>query len=122
MMPTLRLAACLALAAFALPASAQQATAVKGDAAAGQLKVYTCTGCHGIPGYKNVYPHYHVPKIAGQSRDYLVAALTAYRKGERTHPTMRAQGEGLSAAANCPSSARPATARTATASAIPSTR
>jgi cytochrome c553 len=65
---------------------------------AGRQLAYTCTGCHGIAGQKNVYPHYHVPKIAGQSRDYLVAALTAYRKGERTHPTMRAQGEGLSAA------------------------
>ena len=97
MMPTLRLAACLALAAFALPASAQQATAVKGDAAAGQLKVYTCTGCHGIPGYKNVYPHYHVPKIVGQNYDYLVAALNAYQHGDRPHPTMRAQAESFSA-------------------------
>lgn len=97
MMPTLRLAACLALAAFALPASAQQPAAAKGDAAAGQLKVYTCTGCHGIPGYKNVYPHYHVPKIVGQNYDYIVAALTEYQKGERKHPTMRAQAESFTA-------------------------
>ena len=97
MMPTLRLAACLALAAFALPVSAQQPAAVKGDAAAGQLKVYTCTGCHGIPGYKNIYPHYHVPKIVGQNYDYIVAALTEYQKGERKHPTMRAQAESFSA-------------------------
>ena len=92
MMPTLRLAALLAFAAFALPASAQQ-----GDAKAGELKVYTCTGCHGIPGYKNVYPHYHVPKIVGQNYDYLVAALTEYQKGERSHPTMRAQAESFTA-------------------------
>lgn len=67
------------------------------DADAGRQLSYTCTGCHGIPGYKNVYPHYHVPKIAGQNRDYLIAALSAYQRGERAHPTMRAQGEGLSA-------------------------
>lgn len=68
----------------------------KGDAAEGKLKVYTCTGCHGIPGWKNAYPNYHVPRIAGQNYDYLIAALNGYKKGERKHPTMRAQGESLS--------------------------
>ena len=97
MMPTLRLAACLALAAFASTASAQQPTTGQGDAAAGELKVYTCTGCHGIPGYKNIYPHYHVPKIVGQNYDYLVTALTEYQKGGRSHPTMRAQAESFTA-------------------------
>lgn len=87
----LRLALGLALAVFAAPALSQ------GDAEAGKLKVYTCSGCHGIPGYKNVYPHYHVPKIAGQNHAYLIAALTAYQKGERKHPTMRAQAESFSA-------------------------
>lgn len=66
------------------------------DIEAGRQLAYTCTGCHGIAGYKNVYPHYNVPKIGGQTKDYLVTALTAYRNGERGHPTMRAQGEGLS--------------------------
>ena len=86
----LRLALSLALASCALPALA------KGDAEAGKLKVYTYSGCHGVPEYKNVYPHYHVPKIAGQNYEYLLAALNAYRKGERKHPTMRAQTEGYS--------------------------
>jgi cytochrome c553 len=81
----------LALACSSLSAFAQ------GDAEAGKLKVYTCTGCHGIPGYKNVYPHYHVPRIAGQNYEYLIAALTAYQKGDRPHPTMRAQAESFSA-------------------------
>lgn len=93
MMPTLRLAACLALAAVALPCAA----APTGDAEAGKRKAYTCTGCHGIAGYKNVYPHYHVPKIGGQNYEYLLAALNAYRSGARKHPTMRAQAEGYSA-------------------------
>ena len=72
------------------------AAAEKGDAAAGKTKVYTCAGCHGIPGWKNPYPNYHVPRIGGQNYDYLVTALTEYKTGERLHPTMRAQGESLS--------------------------
>lgn len=83
-------AASFAFAVASLPAAAQ------GDAEAGALLAYTCTGCHGIPGYKNAYPHYHVPKIAGQNYEYLVVALMAYKKGERPHPTMRAQAESFS--------------------------
>jgi len=49
-----------------------------------------CIGCHGIPGYKTAYPEvYHVPKIAGQQPAYIVAALKAYKSGERSHPSMR---------------------------------
>ena len=81
--------ACIAGTAFA-------AEPAKGDAQAGRPLVYTCGGCHGVTGYKNAYPNYHVPRIAGQNYDYLVTALTEYKKGERAHPTMRAQGESLS--------------------------
>ena len=60
-------------------------------------KTAMCIGCHGIPGYKTAYPEvYHVPKIAGQNYEYLVIALNEYKKGERAHPTMHAQGESLS--------------------------
>lgn len=49
-----------------------------------------CIGCHGIPGYKTAFPDvYHVPKIAGQQPAYIVAALKAYKSGERSHPSMR---------------------------------
>ena len=49
-----------------------------------------CIGCHNIPGYQASFPEvYKVPKIAGQNAKYIVAALTAYRKGDRKHPTMR---------------------------------
>lgn len=88
---TSRLFLSLALAGATVPALAQ------GDAAAGHLKVYTCSGCHGIPNYKNVYPTYNVPRIGGQNHNYIVAALTAYQKGERLHPTMRAQAESFDA-------------------------
>ncbi len=69
----------------------------KGDAEAGKIKAYTCSGCHGIPGYKNVYPTYNVPRLGGQNEKYLVSSLNAYRSGERAHPTMRLQAESLSA-------------------------
>ena len=84
------------LLATALTIALPCAAAEKGDAAAGKFKVYTCAGCHGITGWHNPYPNYHVPRIGGQNYDYLVAALTEYKKGERAHPTMRAQGESLS--------------------------
>lgn len=67
-----------------------------GDKEHGRILVYTCAGCHGVTGYKNAYPSYHVPRIAGQNEDYLVNALKEYRSGNRSHPTMRAQGESLS--------------------------
>ena len=67
-----------------------------GDVEAGRVKAYTCTGCHGIPGYNNIYPTYKVPKIGGQNYEYLVLALKAYRDGERDHKTMDLQAESLS--------------------------
>ena len=57
---------------------------------------YTCQGCHGVTGYKNAYPSYHVPKIGGQSAEYLAQALTEYQKGGRKHPTMQAQSQSFS--------------------------
>ncbi|MDW8479525.1 MAG: cytochrome c [Xanthomonadales bacterium] len=87
----------LAALLLALPlASPAKAEPPAGDPERGRSKAYTCRGCHGIPGYRNVYPHYHVPLIAGQNESYLVEALKAYREGRRRHPTMRAQGLTLS--------------------------
>ena len=63
----------------------------QGDAEAGKITAYTCTGCHGIPGYINAYPTYHVPKIGGQNEQYVITALKAYKSGERKHSTMQAQ-------------------------------
>ena len=49
-----------------------------------------CIGCHGIPGYKTAFPEvYHVPMIAGQQPGYIIAALKAYKSGDRSHPSMR---------------------------------
>lgn len=66
-----------------------------GSAEAGAKRAYTCTGCHGIPGYNNVYPTFHVPKLGGQNEQYVITALQAYRSGERAHPTMQAQAGTL---------------------------
>jgi cytochrome c553 len=68
----------------------------QGDAGAGEKLAYTCLGCHGIPGYRNAYPSYRVPKLGGQKEAYLVAALTGYRDGTRKHATMQAQAQALS--------------------------
>ncbi len=56
-----------------------------------------CTGCHTIPGYQSSFPRvYRVPMISGQSAKYIEAALQAYRKGDRNHPTMQAIAGSLS--------------------------
>lgn len=67
-----------------------------GDARAGESKAAMCMGCHNIAGYQSSFPEVHkVPKLGGQSPAYLVAALTAYQKGERKHPTMRGMAASL---------------------------
>ena len=80
----------------AAPAPVATAAVVTGDPARGRMLTYTCQGCHGVEGYKNAYPNFHVPKIGGQSAQYLQNALTAYQQGSRKHPTMQAQAESFS--------------------------
>lgn len=72
------------------------AQAPVGDTARGAQLAYTCLGCHGIPNYKNAYPTYSVPKLAGQHTQYLTSALVAYKSGDRGHATMHAQAVSLS--------------------------
>jgi cytochrome c553 len=68
----------------------------EGDAARGKTIGYTCLGCHGVVAYKNVYPTYSVPKLAGQHPEYLAAALKGYKNSERAHGTMHAQAASMS--------------------------
>jgi cytochrome c553 len=90
-MRPLRILAAACLAATALAANAA------GDPAAGKNKVYQCQGCHGIPGWKTAFPEvYQVPKLGGQNAQYIVAALKAYKSGERDFATMRAIAASLS--------------------------
>jgi cytochrome c553 len=72
------------------------AAAQAGNPAAGERKSATCAGCHGIEGWRNAYPAYHVPKLGGQHAEYIVAALKAYQTKQRSHPTMQAIAATLS--------------------------
>lgn len=83
-------------AIVSLGTTAVYAQDIKGDAKAGEGIAAMCIGCHGIKGYQASFPEvYRVPMISGQSAKYIVAALTAYQKGERRHPTMRGISESL---------------------------
>lgn len=84
-------AASLVLGLTPALALADEAAIERGRTLAG-----TCLGCHGVPSYTNVYPSYHVPKLGGQHAEYIVAALKAYKSGERAHSTMRAHSVRLS--------------------------
>jgi cytochrome c553 len=73
------------------------ATAVlAADAEKGAYLANTCMGCHAVKGYYNVYPTYRVPKLGGQSGKYIESALKAYKSGDRSHGTMRANADNLS--------------------------
>jgi len=84
----------LAVACVTAVSNAQE---VKGNAVAGEKKIAMCIGCHGIQGYQASFPEvYKVPMISGQGAKYIVAALAAYKTGERKHPTMRGIADSLS--------------------------
>jgi cytochrome c553 len=96
-MNTTRFVLAAGLCAAAPIVAAQQAAAPAGNADEAKAYISMCTGCHTIPGYQASFPRvYHVPKISGQSAKYIESALTAYKKGERNHPTMKVIAEGLS--------------------------
>ncbi|HZF30902.1 MAG TPA: c-type cytochrome [Gammaproteobacteria bacterium] len=64
------------------------------SAAAEQTKVdATCVACHGAQGSKATTPQ--TPRLAGQQRDYLVQALTDYRKKARSNVIMAAMAAPL---------------------------
>ena len=96
------LGAALAASAFAQDKKpAKKAAPLSAEKAADKIPTENfhaqCIGCHGIPGYKTAFPEvYHVPKIAGQQPGYIIAALKAYKSGERSHPSMR----GIAASLN----------------------
>lgn len=85
------------LAALPLVAAAQDKKAgAPGTTAAADAPVSMCIGCHAIPGYQASFPQvYRVPKIGGQSQQYIEAALKDYRQGNRNHPTMVGIAKGL---------------------------
>jgi len=91
------LSSMFALAVTSVTVISAQAQEVKGDAKAAEQKIAMCIGCHGIKGYQASFPEvYRVPMISGQNAKYIAAALNAYKKGERKHPTMRGIADSLS--------------------------
>ncbi|MFB9287511.1 c-type cytochrome [Pseudoduganella plicata] len=86
-----------ALLVLAGAANAAMAADVVGNASAARNKIEMCIGCHGIPGYKATFPEvFQVPKIGGQNAKYIEAALRAYQKGDRKHPSMKGIAVSLS--------------------------
>jgi cytochrome c553 len=96
---TKTLALSLALAGMFVTSAQAQSTAQPAPAAqngAGDSRVAMCIGCHSIPGYQASFPQvYKVPMISGQGQKYLEAALQAYKKGDRKHPTMHGVAASL---------------------------
>jgi cytochrome c553 len=87
----------IALLVLAGIANIAAAADIVGNATAAAAKVEVCIGCHGIPGYKATFPEvFRVPMIGGQSAKYIESALTAYKKGDRKHPTMNGIASTLS--------------------------
>jgi cytochrome c553 len=70
-------------------------TAEKQAAAAGRTAAAKCTVCHGADG---VSSNRAWPSLVGQSKDYLVAALQAYKDGPRKNVMMAGVVKDLSSA------------------------
>jgi cytochrome c553 len=90
----------LALSAAAALSASSFAFA-SGDASRGAelTKKYNCASCHGADYKTPIDPSY--PKLAGQHADYLVHALTAYKRGDkvmngRNNPIMAGMAQPLS--------------------------
>jgi len=81
-------------AAVLLMASHVQAESlVEGSVEDGSAKSITCTACHGQAG-NSVNPLW--PNIAGQSANYILTQLAAFKDGSRSDPLMTAQTMMLS--------------------------
>ena len=82
---------CSILLALAAGAAGAQTAPAAASTTPVETKIAACIGCHGIQGYQASFPEVHrVPMIAGQDARFIAAALNAYKKGDRKHPTMRA--------------------------------
>lgn len=87
----------LALAGVCL-ALTGQAVQAEGNADEGKKKFFTCAGCHSIEGgYSNPVPNYPIPRIGGQHAEAVVAALQAYKQGDRKHGSMEGNANSWTA-------------------------
>src|ERR1700744_4643703 len=65
-----------------------------GDIKAGAQKIRTlqCQSCHGKDGISKLPG---APNLAGQAQDYMIAAIGAYRSGERKNDIMNTIAQSL---------------------------
>jgi cytochrome c553 len=65
-----------------------------GDVKAGAQKIRTlqCQSCHGKDGISKLPG---APNLAGQAQDYMIAAINAYRSGERKNDIMNTIAQSL---------------------------
>jgi cytochrome c553 len=80
----------------AQPALASTAKAAPGGPdpiSAGKAAAASCAGCHGEAGISGIPG---IPSLVGMDPKYLVAALNAYKNGQRKHDMMKALVAGLS--------------------------
>ena len=74
--------------------SAVPANVLAADKGSGPPKsAAACEACHGPGGNNPISPE--TPRLAAQEYDYLVQALTQYRKGSRQNPIMGAMAKSL---------------------------
>jgi cytochrome c553 len=78
---------------WAIGASSSAARA-DGDVKAGAQKIKTlqCQTCHGQDGISKLPG---APNLAGQSQDYMIAAVGAYKSGERKNDIMNTIAQSL---------------------------
>jgi len=63
------------------------------DPAAGKKKASACAVCHGLDGLSK---NPDAPNLAGDSADYIVKQLKAFRDGTRQNDQMSIMAQGLS--------------------------
>jgi cytochrome c553 len=76
----------------ALPGSAKAAPAKPDPVAAGKGAAAGCAGCHGETGVSKTPG---MPSLAGLDPKYFVAAINAYKTGQRKHDMMKTLVSGL---------------------------
>ncbi|AOY47914.1 TPA: cytochrome c [Vibrio cholerae] len=67
--------------ALALGGCVMSGSALAGDVAAGQAKAAVCAACHGMDGIAVISGY---PNLKGQSEQYLISSVKAYKNKERT--------------------------------------
>jgi cytochrome c553 len=81
-----------AVSATSAAAEAARRAVAWNPLAAGQAAAEACAGCHGDNGNSDIP---ETPGLAGQPREYLLAAIQSYKDGTRKHEEMQAFTEDL---------------------------